>query len=93
ATKSSGSNFAFRFETLEAVILEGASVPYPSAGHEVQAILHYNTSSGSNEIPSTMYESIINSSIPWNCAEQQNCKAVNCPFLNFHPSYGINCTN
>ena len=87
------SNYIMRIETLEAMSACSKDAPFASLNHYAEAILHYETAPGDNGIPSTQYQSISQSSPRRNCASGPKCNAVNCPFENFHPSYGIECIN
>ena len=56
--------------------------------HMAEAILHY----GDDDVPNTMYEDIYNAanqSKSSQCVFRRNCKAVNCPFMQFPTNYGI----
>ena len=100
--RSNVDNYWVRVETLE-VDLDSSGPPYPSRGNVIEAILHYNTTSGMGTtgapipIPrSTDYETIEANSIPFDvarCAAIGGCTAVNCPFLAYHDSYNIRCVN
>ena len=85
-----------RAETLE-IDRRGAGPPYQSLGHVAEAILHYKQSEDSDEpdvnVPSTKYQAIKDNSPPIKCTQNVPCKAVNCPFQNFHPLYYITCIN
>ena len=89
-------DYWIRAETLEINKTSGGP-PYPTLNHVAEAILHYKegTERGNpdHEIPSTEYESIKNNSPARNCSNDKKCKAVNCPFEKFHPSYNITCIN
>ena len=87
------SNYIMRIETLEVMsdCLENA--PFSSLNHYTEAILHYESAPWDNGIPSTQYKSISQSSPKRDCTNGPKCNAVNCPFENFHPSYGIECIN
>ena len=98
ATNTDGLNdYWVRAETLEIDFIKGTRPPYQSLGHVAEAILHYKQPAESDDpdvnVPSTQYESIKNNSPPIECNINNPCRAVNCPFQNFHPSYHINCTN
>ena len=84
-----GENFWIRAETLEADLREGP--PYePIRDHLAVAVLHYNHTG--TKIPvGPDYDNIPNNSRV--CTETSPCRAVNCPFENYQPSYYINCTN
>ena len=62
-----------------------------------EAILHYKEDEDSADpnvnVPSTKYEDIKKRSPPLQCSFYKPCKAVNCPFKNFHPRYHITCIN
>ena len=90
-----GTDYIMRIETLE-VEMENCTknAPFRSRDHLAEAILHYETLPGQETpIPSTMYESISQSSPRRDCTTGPRCKAVNCPFKDFHFSYGIDCIN
>ena len=87
------SNYIMRIETLEAVPECTGDAPFPSINNYAEAILHYEGAPGDNGIASTQYQSISQSSPKRDCTSGPKCNAVNCPFENFHPSYGIECTN
>ncbi|KAI6650315.1 L-ascorbate oxidase-like [Oopsacas minuta] len=87
------SNYIIRIETLEAEPDCFANAPFPSLNHYTEAILHYETAPMDNGVPSTSYESISMNSPMRNCTMGPRCRAVNCPFENFHTSYGIDCIN
>ena len=54
-----------------------------------EAFLHYGDESGNPT--SSEYESIIENSIPRTCSSTSRCKALNCPFERYAPSFFINC--
>ena len=87
------SNYIIRIETLEANSTCLGDAPFTTPNDYGEAILHYATASGDNGIPSTQYQSISQSSPRRDCTSGPKCNAVNCPFENFHPSYGIECIN
>ena len=87
------SNYIIRIETLEAMSDCLGSAPFASLNHYAEAILHYETAPGDNGIPSTLYQSISQSSPRRDCTSGPKCNAVNCPFENFLPSYGVECIN
>lgn len=83
-------NYWVRAETLE-VDLMSAGPPYTPAGNLAEGILHYRQNPDLQP-RSTDYESIKQSSIPFDvsrCGAIGGCAAINCPFLDFHPSYNI----
>ena len=90
------NNYWMRAETLE-IDSNGTGPPYRSLGHVAEAILHYTQSGESDDpdvnVPSTQYEEIKDNSPPIECTQSVPCKAVNCPFKDFHPSYNITCVN
>ena len=97
ATNTDGLNeYWMRAETLE---IDGseAGPPYQSLGHVAEAILHYKQPEDSDDpdvnVPSTQYQTIKDNSPPIQCTQNTPCKAVNCPFKNFHPLYYITCIN
>ena len=80
-------------ETLE-INENGGGPPYVSLGHVAEGILQYKEpGTNATTIPSTHYESIKRNSIAHSCTESDQCKAVNCPFNYFHPSYNTECVN
>ena len=54
-----------------------------------EAFLHYGDESGNPT--STEYESIIENSISRTCNSMSRCKALNCPFERYAPSFFIDC--
>ena len=65
-----------------------------SLNHVAEAILQYiEEGEPAQEIPSTQYECIREESQPPDCCSEQRCKAINCPFKTFHPSYYTDCVN
>ena len=94
ADATSGDYFWIRAETLEIdTQSNGGKPPFKTLNHMAEAILQY-TEKGirAPEVRSTLYESIKLNSKPQDCPTQ-GCKAVNCPFEAFHPSYNIECVN
>ena len=95
ATETS-KDYWIRAETME-INQNGQWPPYESLGHVAEAILHYKQDGESPDpdanVPSHRYEEIKNSSTLRLCTQENPCKAVNCPFKNFHSSYNITCTN
>ena len=89
-------DYWIRAETLE-INRTAEGPPYPTLNHVAEAILHYKEDTDSenpdDDIPSTEYESIKNASPGRQCCKDNQCKAVNCPFEKFHPSYYITCIN
>ena len=86
-------NYWIRAETLETLV-QGSGPPYQSLGHVAEGILQYKKPNQQAPIiSSTEYESIKMSSPPRWCTYGHKCKAVNCPFENFHQSYLTNCVN
>lgn len=86
-------NYWITAETLEVKIDSDSPPPYKSLGHVAEAILHYhNPDQNSQDIKAYMYESIKNNSTKRMCSLNK-CKAINCPFENFHSSYHIDCIN
>ena len=60
-----------------------------SVTRSAEAFLHYGDES---ENPtSTEYESIVNNSIPRTCNNTSKCRALNCPFEFYAPSFFIDC--
>ena len=97
ATNTEGlTDYWMRAETLE-IDTPGAWPPYQSLGHVAEAILHYKRPQDSDDpdvnVPSTQYQAIKERSPAIECTNTNPCKAVNCPFLDFHPSYHITCVN
>ena len=94
ATQPGGlENYWIRAETLEIIPPSpGSTPPYQSLGHVAEAILHYGQPDDA-AIPSSQYQQIEASSPTRQCQETDTCKAVNCPFEEFHPSYYIECVN
>jgi len=97
ATNTDGlSDYWMRAETLE-VNTRGSRPPYQSLGNVAEAVLHYKQPEDSDDpdvnVPSSKYEEIKENSPPIECTEANPCKAVNCPFLDFHSSYSITCVN
>ncbi len=86
ANQTSQDSFWIRAETLEIDTSSGNKAPYASMGHLAEAVLHY---SGSPAPTSVEYESIM--AIARSCTAENKCKALNCPFQNFHESYHIDC--
>ena len=87
------SNYIMRIETLEVDSSCDGTAPFASLNHSTEAILHYRTAPGDNGIPSTDYENISMASPRRTCTMANQCRAVNCPFENFHMSYWIHCVN
>ena len=89
-------DYWIRAETME-IDQSGQGPPYKSLGHVAEAILHYKRRRDSRDpdanVPSHRYEEIKNNSPLRVCTQENPCKAVNCPFKNFHSSYNIICTN
>ena len=91
------ADFFIRAETLEVegsspMVCRNENELYPLYNHSAEAILHYGSVS---DIPSNlMYQDIADKAMPKSkqCQNDNDCKAVNCPFQQFPPSYGIvNC--
>ena len=82
-------------ETME--INQTTGPPYESLGHVAEAILHYKQDGDSDDpddnVPSTKYKEIKDSSPVRECTQEEPCNAVNCPFMKFHDSYNITCIN
>ena len=89
-------DYWIRAETLE-IDKRAEGPPYPTLNHVAEAILHYKggTKWGNpdDNVPSTEYENIKIASVARQCSKDNQCKAVNCPFEKFHPSYNITCIN
>ena len=94
--KKGPNDYWMRAETLE-IDTSGAGPPYQSLGHVAEAILHYKQPGDSDDpdfnVPSSKYQEIKGNSPPIQCTRNNPCKAVNCPFEDFHPSYYITCIN
>lgn len=90
------NDYWMRAETLE-IDSSGTGPPYQSLGHVAEAILHYKRSNDSDDpdvnVPSRRYQTIKDNSPPIQCTHNASCKAVNCPFENFHSLYNITCIN
>ena len=87
------NNYWIRAETLE--INPKGGPPYQSLGHVAEGILQYKEGdqSAAKVISSTSYEEIKLSSKPVKCTVAQSCRAINCPFQNFHELYYTECVN
>ena len=86
-------DYWIRAETLE-IFHEGSGPPYQSRGHVAEGILQYKSPGGNaRTIPSTEYLAIKQKSPGLRCTAYRKCKAVNCPFENFHSSYHTDCVN
>ena len=89
-------DYWIRAETLE-IDRNRTGPPYQSLEHVAEAILHYKQNGDSGDpddnVPSTKYQEIKDKSPPIECTSNHTCRAVNCPFGNFHPSYYITCIN
>ncbi|CAI8006929.1 Xanthine dehydrogenase/oxidase [Geodia barretti] len=86
-------NYWIRAETLE-IMHQGSGPPYKSLGHVAEGILQYKRQNQEAPvIKSTEYESIKMDSPQRECTYADRCKAVNCPFKNFHGAYFIDCIN
>ena len=94
ATQPGGlENYWIRAETLDIIPPSpGSPPPYQSLGNVAEAILHYGQPDDA-AIPSSQYQQIEANSPTRQCQETDTCKAVNCPFEKFHPSYNIECVN
>ena len=97
ATNTNGPNdYWIREETLD-IDRSGSGPPYQSLRHVAEAILHYKQLGESDDpdvnVLSSKYQEIKDRSPPIQCTRYEPCKAVNCPFQNFHPSYYITCVN
>jgi len=88
ANQDSTRNYWIRAETIEINRTSNNGVPpFESLNNIVLAVLHYTSApepDGSN------YGSI-NSTSP-SCTSSSKCRAFNCPFLDYHPSYNTICT-
>ena len=85
ADKDSNQNYWIRAETLEINISSNIRAPFVNFNHLALAVLHYENA----PIPrGAEYENIADN--PPDCTAQ-GCRAVNCPFENFHDSYNIAC--
>lgn len=93
--KATINDYWMHAETME--INQTTGPPYESLGHVAEAILHYKKDSDAinpdDNVPSTTYQDIKDSSPVRECTQQEPCNAVNCPFENFHESYNITCIN
>lgn len=89
-------DYWMRAETLE-IDRSSNGPPYKSLGHVAEAILHYQRNGDSPDsnvnVPSTRYEDIKQRSPRRHCSHYDPCKAINCPFKNFHRLYHITCVN
>ena len=87
-------NYWMRAETLE-INTESHGPPYKSLNHVAEGILQYIPSEETEapEIPSNHYDCIKVSSPPITCTSEQQCKAVNCPFISFQEKYYTTCVN
>ena len=97
ATNTDGpTDYWMRGETLE-VNTRAFAPPYQSLGNVAEAILHYKQPGDLDDpdvnVPSSKYEEIKGNSPPIECTNTNPCKAVNCPFQDFHSSYNITCVN
>ena len=96
-TNGSINNYWMRAETLEIHYTSGSEPPYQSLGHVAEAILHYKQPGEEDDpdvnVTSTQYQEIKDNSPPIRCTNDAKCKAVNCPFKEFHESYNITCVN
>ena len=92
---ATGYDYWMHAENME--INQTTGPPYESLGHVAEAILHYkmfgDSDNPDDNVPSTTYQDIKDSSPVRECTQQETCNAVNCPFENFHESYNINCIN
>ena len=93
--KATINDYWMHAETME--INQSTGPPYETLGHVAEAILHYKKDDDSvdpdDNVPSTTYQAIKDSSPVTECTQQEPCNAVNCPFENFHESYNITCIN
>lgn len=93
--KATINDYWMHAETME--INQSTGPPYETLGHVAEAILHYKKDDDSvdpdDNVPSTTYQAIKDSSPVRECTQQEPCNAVNCPFENFHESYNITCIN
>lgn len=88
ANQNPSRNYWMRVETIEINRTSNNGVPpYDSLNNVVQAVLHY---SNAPEPVGPNYASI--TSAPPTCTQSSPCRAFNCPFMDYHPSYNINCT-
>ena len=92
---ATNNNYWMLAETME--VNQTTGPPYESLGHVAEAILHYKQDGDSDDpddnVPSTKYKEIKDSSPVRECTQEEPCNAVNCPFMKFHDSYNINCIN
>ena len=93
ANANSGDYYWIRAETLEVDRnSNGGKPPFKSLNHVAEAILQYTKAGQAQQLKSTEYECIKKNSKPPNCSKHK-CRAINCPFKAFHPSYNIDCIN
>ena len=92
---ATSNNYWMLAETME--VNQTTGPPYESLGHVAEAILHYKQDGDSDDpddnVPSTKYKEIKDSSPVRECTQEEPCNAVNCPFMKFHDSYNITCIN
>lgn len=88
ANQREQANYFIHAHTLELEFDSRGEAPFSLLSNEAIGILHY-----SRENPPTPpdYDDILPH--PKVCSETSPCRAVNCPFQNFHPSYNIHCIN
>ena len=90
------TDYWMRAETLE-IHESGFWPPYRSRGHVAEAILHYRQpydwDNPDVNVDSRRYQYIKSNSPSRTCTWYNQCRAVNCPFQNFHSSYHISCIN
>ena len=86
-------NYWIRIETLETNVF-ASWPPYQSLGHLAEGILQYKRpNEDAPIIESTEYEGIKLNSPKRVCTANDPCKAVNCPFKDYHLSYYTECVN
>ena len=78
-------NYLIRAQTLER---DPDNIPN-FLPHTAEAILYYNTSDVAPPDPQTLYANVRTDNRA--CTSENNCKAINCPFLNFPNELNIEC--
>ena len=88
ANQNPGQNYWMRVETIEINPASNNGVPpYDSLNNVVLAVLHYP------DAPNPIGPNYMGiTSAPPTCTPSSPCRAFNCPFMGYHPSYNINCT-
>ena len=86
-------NYWMQAETLE-INQTAPGPPYRSLGHVAEGILQYtNKGQAAPVIPSTDYSIIKELSPKISCNDGSHCRAINCPFKDFHKKYHTICIN